>query len=367
MSGHRDRATEMAVIRPAQPRTTLGAVAGATERRLMGALEVPLDQLAPDPDQPRRDWGHDDGADRLEELAASIREFGILQPLVVREEGVLPDGRQRYAIIAGGRRFAAARSIPLATVPVVVRGDEAARVRVIQLVENIQRQDLSPLDEARAYQELMDVEKLSPPVLATRLHVSAQHVRDRLRLLGDQVLADAVERGQISGTAARGILQLPEGERDALRTRVDGGEAVQHGDIAAVRTRLAAAGVANPRRKGEAKKQTSLVPLREGVIEKQTLFVPVQGEGAKKQTSFVSHDSDTTNPPPHHSKHIPASDARERSDTDLIDALVAAIGNGLETGRRAELTTMLRSHQPGSGAMENWWRGVEARLREALA
>lgn len=356
MSGRRDRAAEVAVIRPAQPRTTLGAVAGATERRLTGALEVPLDQLAPDPDQPRRDWEHDDGAGRLGELAASIREFGILQPLVVREEGILPDGRQRYAIIAGGRRFAAASSVGLATVPVVVRGDEAARVRVIQLVENIQRQDLSPLDEARAYQELIDVEKLSPPTLAARLHISAQHVRDRLRLLGDQVLADAVERGRISGTTARDILQLPESERNALRVRVDSGEAVQYGDVAAVREQLAAAGVANPRRKRAAKKQTSFVP--DGTVEAQTggdvIATPLAAVERNKP-----RDADDVAPRPP-LKHIP------QSDESLLDAVISVIERGLEGKQRAELAMMLSNQRSGSDAMEEWWQGVEAGLREVL-
>ena len=92
-------------------------------RRRPAELEVPIEQLVPDQNQPRRDWVHQDGQARLEELAASVREFGILQPLLVREEGALADGRQRYAIIAGGRRFAAAQIAGLSMLPCVVRGD----------------------------------------------------------------------------------------------------------------------------------------------------------------------------------------------------------------------------------------------------
>jgi ParB/RepB/Spo0J family partition protein len=249
MPAGKSRAAEIAIVRPAQPRTGYQAVAGATERRLPGALEVPLEQVAADLTQPRRDWQHGEGERRLEELTGSIREFGVLQPLVVREEGTLEDGRQRYVIIAGGRRYMAAQRAGLAAVPVVVRGAEPQRARVLQLIENLQRQDLSPLDEARAYQELMDLEGLSPPALAARLHISAQHVRDRLRVLADQVLADAVARGQISATAARDIMQLPDEEVEAFRKRVRGGERLQTNDVASARARLIAAGIINPRRK----------------------------------------------------------------------------------------------------------------------
>jgi ParB family chromosome partitioning protein len=249
MPAGKSRAAEIAIVRPAQPRTGYQAVAGATERRLAGALEVPLEQLEADPKQPRHDWQHGEGERRLEELTESIREFGVLQPLLVREESTLEDGRQRYVIITGGRRYAAAQRAGLATLPVVVRGAEPQRVRVLQLIENLQRQDLSPLDEARAYHELMDLEDLSPPALAVRLHISAQHVRDRLRVLADQVLADAVARGQISATAARDIMQLPDEEVEAFRKRVRAGERLQTNDIASARARLMAAGVINPRRK----------------------------------------------------------------------------------------------------------------------
>jgi ParB family transcriptional regulator, chromosome partitioning protein len=249
MPGYRNRKAEVAVIRPAQPRSTAAAVSGATERRLAGAMEVPIEQIAADPLQPRRDWEYDDGKQRLRELADSIAEFGLLQPLLVREEGTLPDGRQRYLIIAGARRRAAAERAGLGMVAVVVHGAEQARIRVLQLIENLQRQNLSWLDEARAYQELIDTESLTPPTLAAQLHISAQHVRDRLRVLADQVLADAVERRQISATAARDIKKLPDEEVMAFRNRVLAGERLQTNDVAAARARLAAAGVINPRRK----------------------------------------------------------------------------------------------------------------------
>ncbi len=293
MSARNRRQAEIAIVRPAQPRTTPQAVAGATERRLPGALEVPLEQVVPDQGQPRRDWAHDDGVARLTELAASIREFGVLQPLLVREEGTLSDGRQRYVIIAGGRRLAAAKRAGLATLPIVVRGEEATRVRILQLVENLQRQDLSPLDEARAYQELIDLEGLTPPALAARLHISGQHVRDRLRVLADQVLADAVERRQISATAAREIMKLPDEEVLAFRRRVLAGEHLQTNDVAAARARLAAAGIVNPRRKSaRPSKQTSFVPEVGPQPDAEFVMPPVAPQtDSRGQTTFVPSDS----------------------------------------------------------------------------
>ncbi|GEM_PF-2026941 len=302
----RAREAEIAVIRPAQPRSAHQAVAGATERRLPGAMEVPIEQVVADPAQPRRDWGHNDGGQRLEELAASIREFGILQPLIVREAGTLNDGRQRYVIIAGARRRTASERAGLATVPVLLRDEPSTQVRVLQLIENLQRQELSPLDEARAYQELSDLENLSPPELAARLHISAQHVRDRLRVLADQVLADAVERRQISATTARDIMQLPDEELMAFRARVLRGERLQTNDIAVARARLAAAGIVNPRRKLPAgKKQTSFVPASvstplHGVTAGDAAAQPPDAGPHSEQTSFVypGDNHPTTTPEP---------------------------------------------------------------------
>jgi ParB family chromosome partitioning protein len=269
MATRRGRGAEVAIVRPAQPRTDPQAIAGATERRLAGALEVPLNQVVPDADQPRHDWQHDDGERRLKELAASVRE-----------EGTLPDGRQRYVVVAGGRRLAAAAMAGLTTLPVVVSGQEPARVRVLQLIENLQRQNLSPLDEGRAYQELIDLRGIKPTEVAALIHVSAQHVRDRLRLLADQVLADAVARRQISATAARDIRQLPDEVMMEFRNRVLAGEHLQTNDIAVARARLAAEGVINPRRK------IARPDLPEHALPSPTA-VPFMPEQSEKQTSFV--------------------------------------------------------------------------------
>ncbi len=412
MPGRRDREAEVAVVRHSQPRPTHRAVAGAAERRLPGAMEVPIEQVVADVSQPRQDWSYNDGGRRLRELADSVREFGVLQPLVVREEGTIRDGRQRYIIIAGARRRAAAEQAGLASLPVVVRGDESSRVRVLQLVENLQRQELSPLDEARAYQELIDLERLSPPALAARLHVSAQHVRDRLRVLADQVLADAVERHQIPPSVARDIMKLPDEEMERFRDRVQAGERVQLSDVVQARARLAAQGVVNPRRKGawkdahaapveavgeqvgspagrtggaESDRQTMDVaaePRLSGglpILDKggegggdtaapeQTVFVPGTGELAysrepvymdeRKQTVFVQPSNPVTGGPPD------ASGAEISRDLlDNAKRLAAALNEGLSGKSRTETAGLLSG--PNS---ERLWTLVYPMLKTLLS
>ncbi len=240
----------MTVLRAPQQRVSQRAAMPSEERALPGAMEIPLDRVVADPAQPRRDWEHDDGERRLEELAASIREFGIIQPLLVREGSIRQDGVQEFIVIAGGRRRAAAEQAGLTTVPVLIRGDEGVRVRVLQLLENLQRQQLSPMDEARAFQELIDIEGLTPPALANRLRLSDQLIRDRLRLLTNQVVADALERKQLNMTAARSLQQLPEDQITQFKERLQRGDEIRHAEIEAHRQRLIAAGVINPRFKG---------------------------------------------------------------------------------------------------------------------
>jgi len=237
------RAQKMAAVAPASPDGT----------RLAGAREVSIDQVVPDPGQPRRTMD----PERLAELARSLTEHGVLQPLLVREDGYLDDGRTRYRVVAGGRRYAAAQIAGLERLPVVVRDTEGTALRLAQLVENLQRQDLAPLDEARAYKELMDADGLSAEALGARLHISGQQIRDRLLLLSDQVVADAVQREQVPATVASELLRLPDEARHELRGRVEAGETLQRSDVRAARTRAKDAGVVNPKAKGGGRRARS--------------------------------------------------------------------------------------------------------------
>ena len=239
-----------------------------SERGLTGALSVPIEQIAPDPGQPRSAMD----PQRLQELAASIAAEGLLQPIVVREAGFRDDGRTHYVIVAGARRHAAAQQAGLTRVPVLVRESDGASLRVLQLTENLHREDLSEVDEGRAYQELMDLENLSPRGVAERLHISDQQVRDRLRLAADQVLADAVSRGQIAASTAREILKQPDALREEFRARVAAGERLQGSDLTRARDQLRADGQQPPRRNpGSGRKRIS-----QTVFEKPAPAVPDQ-------------------------------------------------------------------------------------------
>jgi ParB/RepB/Spo0J family partition protein len=258
-------------------------------QRLAGALELPVDQIWADAKQPRRNWKHDDGEQRLDELVRSIQAFGVLQPLLVGAETVAGDGTAYYPLIAGNRRLVAARRAGLATVPAMVRDAPATHVRILQLTENLQRQDLSPLDEARAYQELMDLKQWSPPQLAGQLHLSETLVRNRLHLLDDQVLADAVEKRQIAASTARQILQLPDEERAHFRARVEDGERIQINDLAVARARLRAEGVPHPRRSPRpALPLAQPMPIPAPVMT--PALVPVSVEGPPLQQATDADD-----------------------------------------------------------------------------
>lgn len=174
------------------------------------------------PFQPRHHF--DQGA--LKELATSIREHGVLQPLVVRRVD------QRYQIIAGERRLRAATLAGLQKVPCVTRALADDEMELLALLENIQRADLDPLDEAHAYQRLMEWWGLSLRDLATRVHKSHTHIAGRLRLLADPAVEEAVRAGKLGPTAAQELARVEDPERRSqLIARARGGTRVTVQDV----------------------------------------------------------------------------------------------------------------------------------------
>lgn len=165
-----------------------------------GELKLPLDKLVANPNQPRRVFDED----ALHELAASIREHGIIQPIVVEDAG---DGT--YVIVAGERRSRAARIAGLREVPVVVRNYSDERRLEVALIENVQREDLNPIEEASAYKKLMELTGLSQEDVAARVGKSRPAVANSLRLLKlPEDVQGAVAAGQLSSGHARAILSV---------------------------------------------------------------------------------------------------------------------------------------------------------------
>jgi ParB family chromosome partitioning protein len=168
-----------------------------------GVRMIPVSAIAPHPDQPRRHF--DD--DALNELAGSIAERGIIQPIVVRPHG------HNYQIVAGERRWRAAQRARLHEVPVVVRDYTDSETLQIALVENIQRQDLNAIEEAEAYSRLVDEFGHTQEVLAKTVHKSRSHIANLLRLLDlpKPVQARVVD-GSLSMGHARAIIGAPDAE-----------------------------------------------------------------------------------------------------------------------------------------------------------
>jgi ParB/RepB/Spo0J family partition protein len=209
---------------------------GSEGAALARALLVPIDQIVHDPSQPRRDQESDDGIERFHTLAASIKQFGLLQPIIARRDGLTADGRVRYRVISGERRLNAARMVNLDSVPLVVREDEPKAIPLIQLIENIHRQDLSPVDEGRAFQRYMDAHQLSANALATTLKLSPKYVRDKIRVARDPIIAQALERGLITYAVARDIMYLSQHERGPLLDHLEHGHPLTTADLLALRS-----------------------------------------------------------------------------------------------------------------------------------
>jgi ParB family chromosome partitioning protein len=173
---------------------------------------IALDEIRPSPEQMRRHFP----ADSLRELADSIREHGVLQPVLVRP---LPDG---YQLIAGERRWRAARQAGLERIPAVVREDTAeAESLLLGLVENLQREDLDPIEEARGIQRLIDQFGLTQEEAATRLGRGRVSVNQALVLLrACPAVASATASGAISAAHARALIGLPTLEDQERGLRV---------------------------------------------------------------------------------------------------------------------------------------------------
>jgi ParB family transcriptional regulator, chromosome partitioning protein len=178
----------------------LGADSAAPATGNRGQRQLPIGQLAPSPLQPRRHFD----ADELEALAESIRANGILQPILVRRHPAKPE---MHEIVAGERRWRAAQLAKLHEVPVVVRELADREVLEFALVENLQRHDLSALEEAEGYRRLIEEFSLVQDEMAQRVGKSRAHVANTLRLLK---LPDGVKallmKGQISAGHGRALL-----------------------------------------------------------------------------------------------------------------------------------------------------------------
>ena len=169
-----------------------------------GVMSIPIESIEPNPDQPRKKFLKDD----LDDLARSIVEKGIIQPLIVRK---IDDKNANYQIVAGERRWRAAQIARIHSVPVIVREFSDLEVLEVAIIENIQRSDLNPIDEARGYQQLMSRFSHTQEKLSQALGKSRSHIANLLRLL---TLPEDVQ-----GMLADNVISI--GHARALITRDD--------------------------------------------------------------------------------------------------------------------------------------------------
>jgi ParB family chromosome partitioning protein len=191
----------------ARERDNGGDVRGARFR------EIPLDAIAPNPRQPREHFDEE----ALAELVTSIREVGLLQPVVVREAG-----EGKYELIMGERRFRASREAGLHSIPAIVRETSDDALLRDALLENIHRQQLNPLEEAAAYQQLLEDFGTTHEELAGRIGRSRSQVTNTIRLLNlPPTVQKRVAAGVLSAGHARALLSLDDAEaQERLATRI---------------------------------------------------------------------------------------------------------------------------------------------------
>jgi len=250
--------------------------------------EVPASALKPNPQQPRREF--DEAS--LRELADSIKQKGVLQPVLVE-----PAQDGTYVIVAGERRVRAARLAGLEKVPVLVRQFSPDEKLEIALIENIQREDLNPIEEALAYKKLMEIAGLNQEQMATRVGKDRSTIANTLRLLKLPAEAQAaVERGTLSPGHARAVLSLvnPADQQLLFNRIVDKGISVREAE------ELAAAFSAGKRQAGKsrrssqvaARKDPEIREIEQKLIEKLGTRVDLKGNSNKGHIEIAYYSSD---------------------------------------------------------------------------
>jgi len=217
--------------------------------------EIALDQIKPNPFQPRRTF--DD--EKLKELAASIKEHGILQAVVVSPSGE----DDSYLLVVGERRCRAARIAGLKTVPAVVKSFDKASLLEIALIENLQREDLNPVEEAEAYKKLMHDYNYTQEELACRIGRSRSSIANSIRLLSlPDTILEALAGGEITPGQARPLLALKDHQRQQEAARQIIEEGLSSREVEKMATRIS---VRSGREKG-----------REEVIAQDPLHAELQ-------------------------------------------------------------------------------------------
>jgi ParB family chromosome partitioning protein len=255
------------------------------EQARTGFAIIPIERVSANPHQPRALFDEE----ALASLAASIVEVGVLQPIIVREaeEG-------SYTLVAGERRWRAARKVGLQEIPAIIRESDDRSLLTEALVENLQREDLSPLEEATAYQELLEDFGLTHEEVGSRVGKSRSAVTNSLRLLQlPAAIQGKLERGELSAGHARALLGLDDrkfAEHIAERAAKEGWSVRQVED--AVRARNQAIGDHGTNRRVEVPRPAAIVELENRLRERLATRVKIKyaNDRGKLIVDFTSLD-----------------------------------------------------------------------------
>jgi ParB family chromosome partitioning protein len=247
-----------------------------------GPLQIDIDLIDPSPYQPRTRFGEA----ALEELAQSIRTSGIIQPLVVRKIGA------RYQLIAGERRWRASQRAQLLRVPAVVREVSDEQALELTLVENIQREDLNPIEQARAFDRLMEEFHLTQDEVATRTGKDRATVANSIRLLAlEGQLVDWIEEGKLTAGHGRALLAIEDRKlRSDLALKASRGKlTVRQVERMATRKsrgriQAAVAEIPDPNR------QAALDELQKHLGTRVTLQMPAKGRPGQLSLEFYDEE-----------------------------------------------------------------------------
>lgn len=239
-------------------------------------LEKPIELLQRNPDQPRRFFSEAE----IDDLSASIKEKGVLSPILVRP---LPSQAGQFQIIAGERRWRAAQKAGLKTVPVIVRELDDLEVLEIGIIENVQREDLNPIEEARAYKVLMERFGRTQDAVAQVVSKSRSHIANMMRLLGlPEVIQDHVIHGRLSAGHARAIATAsnPEALAEVI---IQKGLSVRQAEMLA---RTALGDEAKPARP-KAQPNADVLSLEQDLQELLGLNVKLDDKGGKGEVRIA--------------------------------------------------------------------------------
>lgn len=229
-----------------------------SKRNENGVLEVDINKIKPNPNQPRKNFDED----ALKELAASIKTHGIVQPIVLNKEA-----NGEYLIIAGERRWRAAKLCGLTEVPAIIKNYTDKQIKEISIIENLQREDLNPIEAARAIKQLMDEYNLTQEVVAERIGKSRSNIANTLRLLSLYPdVVNMVESGKISAGHARALVVVEE-PKEQLRLA----QLIVSKNLSVRDLEKAVKNYTNPTKKVVIKEEQSL-ELRELISQMQKTF-----------------------------------------------------------------------------------------------